>query len=112
MCSPVPEVVLLAPAAAEPPDDFCGGQVAPGGDQRMLGAVAAAFVDLPQRQRAVLAAVELGAGFGEGVGVFDTGVGVGEALLSELGVAQWLEIALAPADQVELRIDDLLQQRG
>src|SRR5512135_689790 len=112
MRSPVPEVVFVAPATAEPPDDFGGGQVASGGDQRMLGAVAAAFVDLAQRQRAVPAAVELGAGFGESVGVFDTGVGVGEALLSEVGVAQWSEIALAPADQVELRIDDLLQQGG
>ena len=52
-----------------------------------MGAVAAAFVDLPQRQRAVLAAVQLGGGFGEGVGVFDAGVGVGEAVLGEVWVS-------------------------
>ena len=66
----------------------------------MLGAVAAAFVDLPQRQAAVLAAVQVGGGFGEGVGVFDADVGVGEAVLGEVGVDQWFEIALAPAPPV------------
>ena len=77
----------------------------------MLGAVAAAFVDLAQRQRGVAAAVQLGGGFGKSVGVFDAGVRVGEAVLGELAVDQWFEIALAPADQVEVSIDDLLQQR-
>jgi hypothetical protein len=33
----------------------------------------------------VFAAVEFGGGFGEGVGVFDAGVVVGEAVFGELG---------------------------